>query len=125
MDSKLLNKIIEDLGIRFPVATISRDLGMSKGIISEYINDKKQPSKNFIERFEKQYKINSKNYTNKETLNVTDDDIFALEVINRHDDLMDKSKTYKMHIEGLIDRALIKITSSKENFVEYLKNKKE
>jgi predicted transposase YbfD/YdcC len=123
MDSKLLNIIIEDLEIRFPVATISRDLNMSKGIVSEYINNKKVPSENFINLFEKHYKINSKNYLRNKKHQVTDEDLFALEIINRHEELMKKSKTYRGHIEGLIDKALVKITSSKESFTEYLDSK--
>ncbi len=123
MDSKLLNIIIEDLKIRFPVATISRDLQISKGIVSEYINNKKVPSQNFVKLFEKHYNIDVNTYQNEKTNKVTEEDLFALEVINRHDELMLKSKTYKGHIEGLIDKALVKITSSKENFVEYLKSK--
>ncbi len=60
--SEVLNKMVEDLGMRFPVATISRDLNISKGPVSEYLKGKKVPSSNFIKQFENFYKVNSLDY---------------------------------------------------------------
>lgn len=43
--------------MRFPTTQISQDLGYSKGVVSEYFNNKKEISGNFRELFEKKYQI--------------------------------------------------------------------
>lgn len=49
--------MVSDLGIKFPVATVSRDLKISKGVVSEYLNGKKIPSDNFKKLFENFYEV--------------------------------------------------------------------
>jgi len=60
--SEILNKMVADLGLRFPVAKISKDLRVSKGAVSEYLKGKKIPSGNFIKQFETFYKVKSLDY---------------------------------------------------------------
>lgn len=52
-----LKKISRHLKLRFPVTQISQDLGYSKGVVSEYYNNKRELSENFKEQFENYYKI--------------------------------------------------------------------
>lgn len=52
-----LKKISRYLKMRFPTTQISQDLGYSKGVVSEYFNNKKEISGNFRELFEKKYQI--------------------------------------------------------------------
>ncbi len=52
-----LKEIAEILNIRFPNAEFSKNLGFSKGVVSEYLNDKKRISGNFVEQFENFYKV--------------------------------------------------------------------
>lgn len=52
-----LKKISRYLKMRFPTTQISQDLGYSKGVVSEYFNNKKEMSGNFRELFEKKYQI--------------------------------------------------------------------
>jgi hypothetical protein len=57
MTSEILKLMVSDLGIKFPVATVSRDLKISKGVVSEYLNGKKIPSDNFKKLFENFYEV--------------------------------------------------------------------
>ena len=43
--------------MRFPVTKISQDLGYSKGVVSEYFNNKRELSEKFRQQFENHYKI--------------------------------------------------------------------
>lgn len=43
--------------MRFPVTQISQDLGYSKGVVSEYFNNKRELSDKFRRQFENHYKI--------------------------------------------------------------------
>lgn len=65
MSNTLLRKIVEHLEIKFPVATISRELGYSNGVISEYLNGKKEVSDNFREKFERYYNVSFSDFENK------------------------------------------------------------
>ena len=56
IDNKL-KEIATKLNIRFPNADFSQNLGFSKGVVSEYLNNKKQLSQNFIEQLENFYNI--------------------------------------------------------------------
>tara|TARA_R100001510_G_C7655524_1_gene214738 strand:+ start:1989 stop:2681 length:693 start_codon:yes stop_codon:yes gene_type:complete len=62
IDGTVLGKAVKHLGIRFPNAQIVKDLGYSKGVVSEYLNNKKLPSEQFIEAFENFYKIDLKSF---------------------------------------------------------------
>ena len=42
---------VEALGLKFPVAALSKATGFSKGNVSDYLNRKKEPSRNFIDSF--------------------------------------------------------------------------
>ena len=44
------------LSIKFPVAEINRRTGFNKGVISEVLNKKKEPSENFIDAFYREFK---------------------------------------------------------------------
>tara|TARA_A100000164_G_scaffold364480_1_gene382823 strand:+ start:667 stop:1308 length:642 start_codon:yes stop_codon:yes gene_type:complete len=52
-----LKEISKKLNIRFPIKQISTDLNYSKGAVSEYYNNKKLMSENFIEQFENFYNV--------------------------------------------------------------------
>lgn len=65
MKENILKKIAEHLGIRFPIATFSKDLSFSKGVVSEYYNGKKAISNNFKERFENFYGIKFEDFEGK------------------------------------------------------------
>ncbi len=58
MNNLELKKICKDLGMRFPIAQMNRDLGYSKGMISDYYNGKQEISSKFEETFKDFYKIN-------------------------------------------------------------------
>lgn len=51
---------LQSLGLRFPVAELSRRTGMSKGNISMYLSRKLEPSENFIDKFYKEFAIELK-----------------------------------------------------------------
>lgn len=53
-----LEKASTLLKMRFPIAKISKDLGVSKSNVSEYYNGKKPMSENFKEQFNNFYKVN-------------------------------------------------------------------
>jgi hypothetical protein len=42
---------LEALGLKRPIAAISQATGYSKGNVSEWVNKKKEPSENFIDKF--------------------------------------------------------------------------
>jgi intein/homing endonuclease len=44
-------KDVEALGLKFPVAAISKATGYSKGNVSQYLQKKDEPSENFISKF--------------------------------------------------------------------------
>lgn len=50
-------KAVESLGLRFPVATISKDTGYNTSIVSEYLNSKKQVSEKFAKVFCEVYNL--------------------------------------------------------------------
>ena len=53
-----LKIISEHLKMRYPVTQIARDLGWSKGQVSQYFNDKIEMSENFKKEFANFYNIN-------------------------------------------------------------------
>ena len=57
MKNKVLSNIAKHLGMKFPIAGFANDLGYSKGIVSEYYNNKKEISDKFIEKIEEVYNI--------------------------------------------------------------------
>lgn len=61
-------KDVEALGLRFPVADISKATRFAKGQVSEYLNKKKEPSENFIRAFYKSFKIGSTNVSRETSL---------------------------------------------------------
>lgn len=65
MEKDILKKIAEHLHIRFPIATFSKDLGFSKGVVSEYYNGKKTISNNFKEHMENFYQIKFEDFQEK------------------------------------------------------------
>nr|WP_299067079.1 hypothetical protein [uncultured Allomuricauda sp.] len=56
-DEKILERIANYLNIRFPVATFSKDLEYSKGVVSQYYNGKREISESFRKSFENYYNI--------------------------------------------------------------------
>ena len=54
---KLINAT-KKLGLRFPVADISKKVGYNKGDVSSFLNSKKPVSDEFLEKFAKAYDIN-------------------------------------------------------------------
>lgn len=59
-------KDVDDLGLKFPVAAISKATGFVKGNVSDYLNKKKEPSENFLNSFYEAFKdsINVPRVTN-------------------------------------------------------------
>lgn len=57
MKENVLKKIAKHLKMRFPTSQISKDLNYSQGVISQYLNDKKEISDNFRKDFEKFYNV--------------------------------------------------------------------
>lgn len=53
-------KDVESLGLKFPVAAISKATGFSKGNVSEYLSGK-EPSKNFLIKFYNAFPKSSEN----------------------------------------------------------------
>jgi len=53
------------LKIKFPTAQISKDLNYSQGVISQYINGKREMSENFRAEFEKFYNIKFSDFEDK------------------------------------------------------------
>lgn len=52
-------KDLEKLGLKKPVATISRETGFGKSTISQYLNKKKEPSENFLDLFYEKFPFSS------------------------------------------------------------------
>ncbi len=61
IDNKL-KEIATHLNIRFPVAEFSKNLGMSSGVVSQYVSDRRKVSKGFIEKLEEFYNISYDNF---------------------------------------------------------------
>lgn len=68
---KWLNERIEELGLRFPVAELSRELGFNKGNVSAMLNGSKPISENFFTSFIKHY--NKPYNTNEPNLLIVND----------------------------------------------------
>lgn len=64
MISNNLKIVAKHLKIRFAVSEWAKELGYSKGVVSEYYNDKKQASGNFIEQLENHYNISVEEIVN-------------------------------------------------------------
>ena len=64
MSESVLKRITKSLGIRFPIAELSRELDYSKGVVSQYYNDKKEMSENFKKLLEKRYRIRVQDFEN-------------------------------------------------------------
>lgn len=64
MSESVLKRITKSLGIRFPIAELSRELDYSKGVVSQYYNDKKEMSENFKELLENRYRIRVQDFEN-------------------------------------------------------------
>lgn len=58
-----LERIIDYLNIRFPVAELSDELGYSRSAVSNYINGKKPISESFIKSLENKYGIRAADFT--------------------------------------------------------------
>lgn len=98
MNETILKKIAKDLKMRFPSAQISNDLQYSKGVISQYLNGKRELSENFKEMFENFYNVKFSDYEN---------------------DINDESKKYNGDIEKI---AVIDPYSSEEENISENKN---
>lgn len=48
-------KDVDSLGLKFPVAAITKATGYVKGNVSDYLSKKKEPSENFIHAFYKAF----------------------------------------------------------------------
>ena len=85
MDNGLTQKQIDDfyydverLGLKFPVAAISKATGYSKGNVSGYLNKKDEPSYNFLKKFYEAYPKSSKDVP-RETKNAPVSDFKAIQ----------------------------------------------
>lgn len=58
----ILQKAIEALNLRFPVAEIVQKTGYNKGNISGYINNKKPVSENFLNKFFEKFNLNRRDF---------------------------------------------------------------
>ncbi len=113
MTTEILNLIVKSLKIKFPVATISRDLKISKGVVSEYLNGKKVPSNNFKELFENFYGIKTQNFDSKKEgstyflekqgVKITIQEIVTFIVENEK--VMKQNKTFMKFIQLEVERA--------------------
>lgn len=54
-NNKKLIEAVSFLKLEFPVKDISTRMGVDKGNLSSFLNNKKSVSKNFLEMFEKEY----------------------------------------------------------------------
>lgn len=84
IDNKL-KEIAKHLKIRFPNAEFSKNLGFSKGVVSEYLNNKKNASENFLEALENYYKIDYRKLVNflSNKTNSSIDDKFMLNLLEK------------------------------------------
>lgn len=64
MNENKLKIITKHLNIRFPTAQISKDLNYSQGVISQYLNGKRELSENFIKEFENFYNVKFSDFEN-------------------------------------------------------------
>lgn len=70
-NNKKLIEAVNFLKLEFPVKDISLRMGIDKGNLSSFLSDKKSVSKNFLEKFEKEYQaeLQGFDYENEEKLN--------------------------------------------------------
>lgn len=116
VDSKLLNKAVEKIGIRFPNAELARNLDYSKGVVSEYLKGKKMPSQNFIDSFEKFYHFSFEDFEQNEygpdyNVKYGISDIEIVEHIYRNKKRFLGMKTFRLLLEhffllGKLDKEL-------------------
>lgn len=62
-NSKLI-EIVNFLQLKFPVAEISERLGVDKGNVSSYLNNKKSVSNKFLEKFIREFNVNIESFEN-------------------------------------------------------------
>lgn len=67
-ENSTLQKIIAFLGLRFPVAEFSRELGYSKSAVSNYINGNKPLSESFVRALEKRYKLKFEDFVGEKIM---------------------------------------------------------
>ena len=58
-----LQRIVDYLNLRFPVAELSEELGYSKSAVSNYLSGKKPVSESFVKSIENKYNINGADFT--------------------------------------------------------------
>lgn len=99
-----LEKIAKHLKMRFPVAEFSRDLGYSKGAVSNYMTGKKPVSTSFVRSIENHYKINADEFTDAGALlNLTNIKELSTFIAENQDELM-KDPLFRTVIESLFLR---------------------
>lgn len=64
-NNEKLIKAVNYLRLEFPVVEIAEKMGLDKGNISSYLNNKKSVSANFIKKFEQAFNIDTNNFDNK------------------------------------------------------------
>jgi len=113
-----LKEISNKLGIRFPIAEFSRQLNMSKGVISEYYNNKKRVSENFIAKLENRYNIVFKTFLDntiqnkklpvlkKGNIEITIKDILIF-LIDNEKELIENDNQFKRYVEDLKRQGVI------------------
>ena len=61
-NNKILKEAVKSLQLRFPVADIQRATNESKGNISNFLNDKKPVSDEFLQTFSKAFDIDLREF---------------------------------------------------------------
>jgi len=64
-NNEKLIKAVNSLRLEFPVVEIAEKMKMDRGNISNYLNDKKSVSSNFIKKFEAAFNIDTSNFESK------------------------------------------------------------
>jgi len=106
---------VNKLGMRFPGKQLSQDLNISKGVVSEYLNGKRELSENFKSSFHNHYGIDlDKIDVNDLTEDLKDDEV--AEYIYQNIDRLKSNKRFRMWFDYEIEKAkndlLIKLERS-------------
>lgn len=109
---------VKNLGLKFPVATISKKMKKSKGYVSDILNKEKEPSENFLDDFYKKFfnDESGEDYDNElplGNLNITLKDYFDL-LNEQKKKAEEREKEYLEIIKG----SLIKIEFNSKEIVD-------
>jgi hypothetical protein len=116
-------KDVEKLGLKFPVAAITKGTGYSKGNVSAYLSKKMEPSANFLKKF---YEVFSKGSKNVPSETLTETAIIEIAQSNNkladaQKDLTESNKILAINIDRLVSANLgvqIKAEGGRERLSE-------